>query len=184
MSNSNSREHRGYRRIGICPAVGDITLDPQLFEHFYITSKYRKPQFETMHTEADINAAFHSWSKGVEDAVKKTVAAQHDHDPLHCPQPVLPKKFFGRCAPTKFVTHTFPKTAREDPTHAYNPPVEATTCKARLKTRQVRRIAPLLRQIKLTIDTSNNNNITTRLSKNGVPSVSHKAMVTHGLHGY
>ena len=127
---------------------GDIPLDPQLLDRFYATSPHRHTSYHTLSTEVEINAACHSWSKGVEDAVRRTIEEQHKLDPLHFPQPVLPRKFYGRCAPTKFVTHTFPKSARFDPTNAYNPPVEATTCKARLKTRQVRRIASLIRQIK------------------------------------
>ena len=45
------------------------------------------------------------------------------------------------------MTHTTPQTARHDPTHGYNPPVESTSCKSRLKTRLVRRLASLLRQL-------------------------------------
>lgn len=127
---------------------GDFPLDPTLFDQHYLQSPCRTSRFEVLPNEADINAAFHVWSKGVEDAVKKTLAQQHRQHPLHYPQAVLSKKLFGRCAPTRYVSHTAPKTPKHGPTNGYNPPVEATTCKARLKTRQVRRVTSLINQLK------------------------------------
>lgn len=44
-----------------------------------------------------------------------------------------------------YVSHVAPKSIKIDRTRAYEPPTEVTSCKARLKVGQVRRLASLLR---------------------------------------
>ena len=127
---------------------GEIPLDPGTLEQCYTNNQARFTSRTDLNTEEKINRAFHRWSKGVENAVQKCVQIQHEQDPLHTPKPCLPQKFFGRGAPTKLVTHISPRTIKNDPTQAYDPPVEATSTKAKHKARQTRRLVSLLRQIR------------------------------------
>lgn len=99
-------------------------------------------------TDEEVDTAFRQWSWHVETAVRQCISKQHQNDPLRFPQPTLPKKYYGRCQPTRFVTHAAPRAAKHDPTNGYNPPTEATSNKARLKARQTRRIISLLRHLR------------------------------------
>lgn len=126
---------------------GDIPLDQSILEQCYKTSPVRHTPSRTLHTEDDVNNAFHRWSKGVECAVRQCITLQHQQDPIRFPKATLPRKFWGRCQPTQYITHPAPRTAKHDPTGGYDPPVEATTNKARLKARQTRRLASFLRRL-------------------------------------
>ena len=127
---------------------GDIPLDLQILDHAYTHSPQRYNHTSSVESHSDIDDAFQRWSKGVEHAIRTCTRLQHQQDPLRFPHPTLPQKYFGRCQPTKFVTHTAPKTAKHDPTNGYNPPTEATSNKARLKARQTRRLSSLIRHIR------------------------------------
>ena len=127
---------------------GDIPLKPEVFARHYTRTSRQFLLDDDLSTEARINAAFESWSKGIERAVQGTLREQHIQDPLRYPRPNLGKKYFGRGTPTKYVTHVAPRTVKIDTTHAYEPPTEITSCKARQKVRQVRRIASLLQHLK------------------------------------
>lgn len=124
---------------------GELKIDPAIFQQKYLLKKTAKTTTRQARTHESVDFAFERWSKDVEAALKATIKEQHSHDPIHFPTPAIGKKFFGRCRPTRFTTQTAPKTIKHDPTQAYEPPTEVTSCKARLKVRQVRRIASLLR---------------------------------------
>ena len=127
---------------------GDSNLDPDCLEQCYLQSSLRFTSSRKLDDEDEINDAFHRWSKGVEAAVKHCLRLHHSKDPMRYPQPSFPQKFFGRCAPIRFVTHVAPKTIKPDPTKGYDPPTGVTSNKAKLKARQTRRLISLQRQIK------------------------------------
>lgn len=127
---------------------GDTPFDPQTLEDCYTRSDRRFVPTQSLQSEEAVNDAFLRWSKGVEHAVKKCIQVQHKNDPVRFPNASLPGKYFGRCCPTKYVTHTAPRTVRRDPTLGYDPPVEATSSKSRLKARQTRRLISFTKHIK------------------------------------
>ena len=123
---------------------GEVPLRSEVFSKHYARHRMQYPSRGPLESEETINAAFASWSKGVESAVQSTIREQHTQDPLHYPRPTLGKKYYGRCRPTRYITHVAPRTVKPDKTDSYDPPTEVTSCKATQKVRQVRRIASLM----------------------------------------
>lgn len=127
---------------------GDLPLDHATLENSYRFSPKRFTSKAPLYTEQEVNNAFARWSKGVEGAVRACIATQHKQDPIRFPLAHLPQKFWGRCQPTKFVSCRAPKTVKMDPTLGYEPPIEVTSNKSRLKARQTRWIISLIRHLR------------------------------------
>lgn len=133
---------------------GDLPLSREVLDACYLTSPKRFTASQQLITEPEINQAFENWTAGVEDAVQRCVTKQHQIDPIRFPRPTLGKKCYGRCRETRLIVQTAPRAPKYDPTEGYNPPNEATTCKHRQKTRQVRRLVSLSRHLQKSLRSS------------------------------
>ena len=103
------------------------------------------PSFETVE-EGDKYLL--KWSKAVEHAVSMSLKQQHLLDPVGSPHDGLSDVFRGRCQPRALKPIQTPKTVCDDKHGGFNPPCEILGTKAKLKTKQVRRILSLLRALK------------------------------------
>ena len=126
----------------------DFQVDEGVFEQAY--HQLSAPVDQCIHdlssepTLDGVSQAFTMWASHLEAAVDCTLARTHRDSPGEQPQPHLPRAYKGRCKPLRHVSRPVAQLPRAARHGDYEPPIECTSIRLRMKVRQVRRARALL----------------------------------------
>ena len=100
-------------------------------------------QVEPLHPETH---PLHDWSQRVEEAVHLALQEQLQNEPTQ-QFAGLPKRFRGRCAPTKIKKQPYPRSIKRAWDGQYQPQIDQPTIRIKQLTRQTRRVQALRHRV-------------------------------------
>ena len=123
----------------------DFPVDAILFAEAYAEQEQAVGGvIQEVSCQSDVDQAFVAWASAVEGAVDSAIRVGHRRDPMRAPQSYLPRSYRGRCRQPRFVQRQGPQLPRAGRHGDYQPDVEVTSVRLRMRVRQCRRVRTFL----------------------------------------